>query len=171
MFVLVKTAPRRWVTPCAALFISAVSLAQTADTNPRSNTDDLKAIRASLERLVQLTQANLAVQQMQLYESRLQALETRDDVLNQRESDLSARSAELQRAVRDTESGASAATGVPGASSSPAVRTEIAAQLEANLRQLDSTRSRKKQIEREMASLRSRIESLQKDLVAAGVER
>ncbi len=105
MFGFVRTVQRSGATCFALVFVSAACLAQTGET--RVNSDDLKAIRASLDRLVQLTQdvdknqkAILAVQQMQLYESRLLALETRDDALGERETELSAQNSNLERAAR-----------------------------------------------------------------------
>jgi hypothetical protein len=159
------------------LLVAAVCFGQTAENNARTNGDDLKAIRASLERLVQLTQeidksqkAILALQQIQLYEFRLQALESRDDALAERESQLSARNVTLERAARDTASGIGP-TGLPGTSADSGLRKETADQLDANQRSLDTARAKKEQIEGEIASLRARIESLQKTLAASGVEK
>lgn len=176
MFSLLRPILRRAAIPVIMLLVSGVSLAQTGTANVRSNADDLKAIRESLERIVQLTQeldknqkAILTLQQMQLYEIRLQSLETRDDALADRETELSTRSADLERAATDTESGVGP-TGLPAASPSPALHREAAERLESHLRLLSGIRAKRQQIQHEIASLRSRMESLQKTLAAEGIQ-
>ena len=159
--------PLRRLLPWAAILLSATAcLAQTADLK----NDDLKAIRASLERLVQLTQdldknqtALLAVQQMELYELRLQVLENREDLLTDRERELSARTADLQRSFRDTDPSIGP-TGVPGKAPDPGVQKAMGEQLETAARLLESTRVKKQQVEREIADLSARLETLQKSL-------
>jgi hypothetical protein len=179
MFVLCKIAPPRWAIRSAILFLSAACLAQTAEPASQINADDLKAIRADLDRLIQLTQeldksqkAILAVQQIQMYQFRMQSLETRDDALAQRESQLSAHSATLERAAKDTQSGIGP-TGVPGISAAPdsSLRREAAEQLDTNLRLLNGVRAKRQEIAHDLAALRTRIETLQKTLAAAGADQ
>jgi hypothetical protein len=112
MLVVPKFVPLRGAICFTLLFGSSVCFAQTAEPGARTNGDDLKMIRASLEKLVKLTEelnntqrAILAMQEMQLYEFRMQALETRHDALMDQESKLSALTPSLERAAKDTESG------------------------------------------------------------------
>jgi hypothetical protein len=179
MLVVPKFVPLRGAICFTLLFGSSVCFAQTAEPGARTNGDDLKMIRASLEKLVKLTEelnntqrAILAMQEMQLYEFRMQALETRHDALMDQESKLSALTPSLERAAKDTESGIGP-TGLAGTSSPPdsGIRRETAEQLDANLRALDSVRAKTQQIENEIAGLRARMENLHKALVAAGIEQ
>jgi len=150
------------------MFFAATCFAQTAEVK----TDDLKAIRGSLERLVQLTQeidknerALLAVQQMQLYESRLQVLESRDDVLTEREAKLSASAGSLERRYKDADPSIGP-TGVPGRTSDASIRSPMGEELQAALRILGSVREKKQQVEHEIADLRARMEALHAPLIS-----
>jgi len=151
-----QTVQRTAATCFAVVFLCVACFAQIGET--RTNSDDLKAIRASLDRLVQLTQdldksqkAILAIQQMQLYELKLQSLETRDNALGEREAELSAQNANLEKAARGIESGGISPTGVPGTSTDSGLRKEATEQLDANRRLLASTRSKKQQGTRDIA--------------------
>ena len=141
--------------------------AQPADIDQKL-LEEIKAVRASLDRLVQLTeetqktqQAALAFQQVQIYDSQLGALEAQRDALSERETDLSGKAGALGASARAAQSGAGP-NGAPAGEMDPRYRKVVEDELSATTRLLYATREKQQAMERQISALRSRITQLLK---------
>ena len=105
----------------------------------------------------------ISLQEMQIYEARLGVLETRDDALTQQETELDSQVSTLQRAYNAAESGVGP-TGIASQSGRPdtTMRTSTSQQYDTAMRQLGIIRSKKQQVEGEMATLHTRLSALEK---------
>lgn len=158
----------RYGVSAALVLGSAVCLAQTAEPSSKPASDDLKVIRASLDRLTLLTQEldknqkiMVSLEQMQIYESRLGVLETRDDALTQQETELNSQVSTLQHAA---ESGVGPTGVATGPAPDTAGRTATSQLYDTAARKLEVVRSKKQQVEGEMTTLRARLSVLEKSL-------
>lgn len=151
------------------ILVPAAAFGQSSDTQLKL-LEEMRGVRATLDRLVQLVEgmeksqrATLALTQLQLYESQLRALQGQQERLTGQERDQSRQASSLSESARALESGVSA-TGlqVPGAGAEPAVRAEMSERVSTANRLLDETRSRKQAIDREISNLRARIGQLEK---------
>ena len=157
----------RLLISAAFVIARGVCLAQTPDTNQKL-LDELKAVRASLDRLVQLTeavqkteQAVLAFQQVQVYDSQLRALESQRDALSERETDLGGKTAALGASARAAQSGVGP-NGAPVGDADTGYRKVLDDRLSETTRLLYATREKQKVIEQQISALRSRIAQLLK---------
>ncbi len=155
-------------------FLSAVCHGQTPDTNAKL-LEEVRGVRATLNRLVQLMEAMeksqravLALQQLQLYDAQLRALQSQKDQLGIQERELSGKASAIGDAARAAESGVGP-TGapVPEGAPSSAYREAVSQRLAATTRLLNETRARQQSVEREITTLRERMSHLEK--AAGGV--
>ncbi|HTP32517.1 MAG TPA: hypothetical protein VMJ75_10115 [Candidatus Acidoferrales bacterium] len=157
----------RWLITAALLIARGVCLAQTPD-NDQKLLEELKAVRANLDRLVQLTeevqktqQALLAFQQVQAYDSQLRGLEAQRDALAEREADLSGKAAALGASARDALAGIGP-NGAPVGEMGSGHRKAVEDRLSETTRLLYATREKQQATERQISALRSRMTQLLK---------
>ncbi len=164
----------KYIMRFSLAFVAAVCLAQSPDVNQRL-LEEMKGVRAALNRMVQLLEtmektqvALLALQQVLGYESQLRTLQSQQSQFATQERDLSTRVAALEEAARTQEGGVDpGGLKVPGGVQDARSLAETQERLASAKRSLDEIRGRLKSVDQESAALRSRIEQQQKALEGA----
>jgi chromosome segregation ATPase len=153
----------RFVCCVCFVFLSAIGAAQTTDTSQKL-LEEMKGVRARLDRLVELLEAlersqraMVVLQQAQRYDALLRTLEAQRETLTNQERDLAAQAANFQQAVRSIEAADANSAPAPGINTDPNYRNELTERLATVNRMLESTRSRLAGIEGEINAARARV--------------
>jgi hypothetical protein len=152
----------------APLGKSSAALAQASDSDQKVLVE-LKGIRATLSRLVELGEAAdknqraaVALQQVQVYDNRLMTLRTEQNQLASREWDLNRSAAALSASLFTVNAGIGAnGLPLPEGSNAPG-GAALQEQSAAATRALQEVHERQRALEQEIAVLRSRIAELEK---------
>jgi predicted nucleic acid-binding Zn-ribbon protein len=144
-------------------------LAQAPDSEQKVLAE-LKGIRATLSRLVELGEAAdksqraaVALQQVQVYDNRLKTLRTEQSQLASQEWDLNKSAAALSASLHAVNAGIGAnGLPLPEGVSNGSAGASIQEQSAAATRALQEVHERQRAVEQEIAALRSRIAEVEK---------
>lgn len=162
-----KGARRRGLR-CAVAALWLACLARGED-NSQKVVEELRAIHAALDRLVQQVdglgktqQAILLLYQIQLDESRLAVLQTRDETMALQERDQGKAAGALAAAQSANSAVTPAGLPITDPDAQAAAREEVSNRIASTNRLLDQTRAQRAAIQKQMDALRTRIAALEK---------